>query len=127
MRKLPPLEADGVSQSSYVSHVVGPRTYTKAAIDLTATVQKYRKDAETILESQRVSATYSTYSDVVIESFTSRIAGCDRRFAEQGGGLERRRCVCSVLNELAEGNNGLPYIDDWQNIYQQLGCAEFKV
>jgi hypothetical protein len=95
---------------------------SKSVIDLTATVQKYRNDPETIQESERISVRYSTYSDGVIESFTGRMMGCDERFAAQGGGKDRRRCICSILNELAEGNNGLPDIDDWKKIYQQLGC-----
>jgi hypothetical protein len=100
---------------------------SKSVIDLTATVQKYRNDPETIRESERVSVRFSTYSNGVIESFTDRMIRCDERFTAQGGGKDRRRCVCSILNELADGNNGLPDIDDWKNIYNQLDCGRDRV
>jgi hypothetical protein len=100
---------------------------TKSTIDLTLAVQKYRNDPDTIRESQRVSVRFSTYSDVVIESFTEKLKGCDERMALQGGGKDRRKCVCSLLNELEEGNNGVPEIDDWENMYKKLDCAKLKV
>ncbi len=97
---------------------------TKATIDLTSTYEKYRKDHETIQESQRASQVFSTYSDAELDSLLRKLKGCRDRFVAQGGGADRARCICSVLHEAAEGNGGkLPYVDDWQNIYQQLGCA----
>ena len=91
--------------------------------DLTKTYTKYRNDAATVREANRVSVAFSTFSDAEVESLLRRLEGCRDRFIAQGGGAERARCICSVLREAAEANGGvLPVIDDWQNIYHQLRC-----
>ncbi len=98
---------------------------TKAAVDLEQTFQKYVGDPETVREARRVSIAFSTYSQTEVESLLRRLEGCGDRFISQGGGKERARCVCSVLNEARDGNGGrLPLIDDWQNIYDQLQCSK---
>jgi hypothetical protein len=97
---------------------------TKSSIDLYVSYAKYRQDAATISESRRVSAAYSSYSEGELESLLRRLHGCRDRFIEQGGGKDRARCICSVLQEAKEGNGGtLPIVDDWQIIYSQLGCG----
>ena len=97
---------------------------TKATVDLKDTYEKYRHDHATIQESERVGAAFTTYRDAEVESLLRRLEGCRDRFISQGGGAERARCICSVLNEAAEGNGGrLPAIDDWQNIFSQLRCS----
>jgi hypothetical protein len=98
---------------------------TKASIDLGATVLKYRSDPETIRESQRVSVAFSTFSEEEVQSLLNRMKGCQDRFIAQGGGLDRARCMCSVLQQAKDGNGGtLPHIDDWQNIYAQMNCGK---
>jgi hypothetical protein len=97
---------------------------TKASVDLVATYQKYRADKATIAESHRASGAYSSYSEEELQSLLDRLQGCRQRFIDQGGGLDRARCICSVLNEAQDGNGGtLPDVDDWQNIYSQLRCG----
>jgi hypothetical protein len=97
---------------------------TKATIDLRATYEKYVKDKDTIRESERVSHDFSTYSDAEVESMLFRLKGCRDRFVSQGGGAERAKCICSVLQEAMEGNGGtLPRIDDWENIFRRLDCT----
>jgi hypothetical protein len=78
----------------------------------------------TIRESRRVSVAFSTYSDDEVEALLRRIEGCRQRFIDQGGGVDRARCIWSILEEASEGNGGeLPLIDDWRNIYSQLYCG----
>jgi len=97
---------------------------TKASIDLGKTYAKYRNDRETQQESRRVSVVFSTFSEEEVQALADRLRGCRDRFVEQGSGTDRARCICSVLNEVVAANGGtLPAIDDWQNIYFQLGCA----
>jgi len=99
----------------------------KAGGDATEIYKKYRRDKATIQESERVSVRFSTYSDEEIEATLRRFHGCRERFIQQGGGADRSRCICSVLNELAEGNGGtLPPIDNFQEIYNQLGCSRTR-
>ena len=93
-------------------------------VDLERTHQKYRHDPETIQEARRVSAQFQTFSEPEVKSLLDRIQGCRDRFISQGGGTDRARCICSVLNEARAGNGGnLPLIDDWRKIYDQLACA----
>ncbi len=96
----------------------------KFGADILESYQKHRQERETIQESRRVSKAYSTYSEEELEAILSRLKQCRDRFIKQGGGSDRARCVCSVLDEAKKGNGGqLPIIDDWENIYRQLGCG----
>lgn len=97
---------------------------TKAGIDFASTLQRHREEGTTIRESERASQSYSTYSDGELDAILKRLKGCRDRFIEQGGGVDRSRCLCSVLNEMRDGNGGkLPRIDDWGRIYSELKCA----
>jgi hypothetical protein len=96
----------------------------KSGADVIESYRKHRAEKETIQESQRVSATFSTYSEGELKAILARLEQCRDRFIKQGGGTDRARCVCSVLDEVKNGNGGqLPRIDDWENMYRQLGCA----
>jgi len=95
----------------------------KLGEDVLDSYRKHRQEADTIQESQRVSVVFSTYSEDEVRAILLRLQGCRDRFIAQGGGADRARCVCNVLNEVKEGNGGhLPLIDDWENIYRQLNC-----
>ena len=96
---------------------------TEGAVDYAANFQRHRQERATIAEARRASEEYSTYSDDEVRSILDRIEGCRKRFIEQGGGADRRRCLCSILKEIAEGNGGqLPHIDDWRNMFNKLSC-----
>lgn len=97
---------------------------TKATIDLRSTYEKYRLDSDTIRESQRVSLSFSTYSEAEVEEILRRLEGCRDRFISQGDGADRARCICSIFRHVMDGNGGvLPVIDDWGNIFRQLKCS----
>jgi hypothetical protein len=101
---------------------------TKATIDLRQTYEHYRRDRETISESERVSVQFSSYSDDEVRALGGRVKGCRDRFIAQGSGADRAKCICSVLNEAKIGNGGtLPLIDDWENIYRTLNCARVGI
>lgn len=98
----------------------------KSGADVIESYRKHKQERDTIQESRRVSAVFSTYSEAELKAILSRLEQCRDRFIKQGGGQDRARCVCSVLNEVKKGNGGqLPLIDDWANIYHQLNCANF--
>jgi hypothetical protein len=100
---------------------------TKAAIDLRETYEHYRSDRETINESERVSVHFSSFSEGEVRALLDRVQGCRDRFIAQGGGTERVKCICSVLNEAKIANGGnLPLIDDWENIYRALRCSSIS-
>lgn len=95
----------------------------KGAADYTQRFQYHREEPDTRREARRVSAAYSTYSDREIEELIRKIEGCRDRFISQGSGQDRARCLCSILNEIKDGNGGsLPHIDDWQRMYDELNC-----
>ncbi|MCL5010684.1 MAG: hypothetical protein M1127_00515 [Patescibacteria group bacterium] len=96
----------------------------KSGADLLASYQKHKQEKETVQESQRVSEVFSTYSENEVKKILLRLEQCRDRFIKQGGGTDRASCLCSILNEVKIGNGGqLPIIDDWANIYRQLGCG----
>jgi hypothetical protein len=97
---------------------------TKAAIDFAATVQKYRRDPDTIGEAQHVSARFSTHSDAEIDALAKRMASCRSRFIDEGSGQQKSRMHLQRSDWRCGGNGGqLPFVDDWQNMYSQLKCA----
>lgn len=106
-------------------------SWLKAAYDVISTgadlyeaYRKHKAEKDTAREAARISSVFSTYSEEEIEALVERIKGCMERFIQQGGGADRVRCICSVLNEIRVGNGGvLPEIDDWQRIYAQLNCG----
>jgi ribosomal 50S subunit-associated protein YjgA (DUF615 family) len=100
----------------------------KSGADVIESYHKHRQEKETIQESQRVSVVFLTYSENELKAILSRLEQCRDRFIKQGGGGDRASCICSVLNEVKHGNGGrLPLIDNWENIYRQLGCGDKKI
>jgi hypothetical protein len=65
---------------------------------------------------------FSTYSDDEIKSIERRLKACRDRFINEGDGPQRRRCFCSVLGDVKDGNGGSIPIPDWDSIYKTLGC-----
>jgi hypothetical protein len=105
-------------------------SYAKAlfeAITLGADVreqyQKHRNERDTIAEAQRVSETFSTYSEQEVQAILDRLKACQDRFIKEGDGAARTRCYCQVFKDVIDGNGGkLPRIDAWENIYRQMNC-----
>lgn len=62
----------------------------------------------------------NSYDDDEIESILSRIQGCRDRFIDEGDGVNRARCICSVLNDAKAGNGGIMPIDEWEATYRNL-------
>jgi hypothetical protein len=97
--------------------------FAKSGLDYTTSFRKHKAERETQLEAERVSVVFTTYSEDEVKALTKRVEGCRERFIEQGGGKDRHRCICSVLNEASLGNGGrLPEIDDWRRMYEELAC-----
>jgi hypothetical protein len=71
----------------------------KSGEDIVESYRKHKQEKDTIQASGRVSATFSTYSDKEVKSSLSNLEKCRDRFIRQGGGENRARCICSVLNE----------------------------
>src|SRR5258708_40298926 len=93
----------------------------KSGADYAKSYQMHRRESDTIAESERVSGVYSTYSDREIQELIRKIEACRDRFIKQGSGADRARCLCSIFNEIRDGNGGrLPVIDDWQRMYNEL-------
>jgi len=91
--------------------------------DYVASYLRHKEDQATIAESRRASEIFSTYSDAELEAIIKRIQGCRDRFIEQGSGLDRARCLCSIFKEIMDGNGGrLPKVDAWERMYEQLKC-----
>src|ERR1700722_19193985 len=78
----------------------------KSGEDAYESYEKHKREKDTIQESQRVSVQFSTYSDAEVQAILARLKGCQDRFVRQGGGGDRSQCLCSVLNEVREGNGG---------------------
>ena len=96
----------------------------KSGADYAKSYQMHRQESATIAESQRVSEAYSTYSDREIQELIRKVEGCRDRFIKQGSGADRARCLCSIFNEIRDGNGGkLPAIDDWRRMYNELNCG----
>lgn len=83
----------------------------------------WTSDGETIQESQRVSADFLDYTDEQVRVMASRLQACLDQTVQRASPDQRAECICGILNEVRIGNGGhLPQIDDWQDVYRQLGC-----
>ena len=97
---------------------------SEGAVDYAANLTRHREERATQEAARRASVAYSTYSDAEIEAILKRIEGCRQRFITQGGGDDRKACLCSIFKEIAAGNGGtLPQVDDWENMFRRLNCA----
>jgi hypothetical protein len=92
-----------------------------------------RDTFETFLEQRRNSpdamqraavlqSALSTYSDEEVEAIRDRLQSCRDRFIREGSGGQRKQCLCSVLQDVKDGNGGSIPFDDWNDTYDTLGC-----
>lgn len=89
--------------------------------DILKAYEKHREERATRGEARRASQALSTYSEAEVEAITKRLKACRDRFIAEGSGAQRARCLCSVFDDLMEGNGGvLPPFDDWERIYRQV-------
>jgi hypothetical protein len=88
--------------------------YYEALKDVEADPTKIESDAKSLS---------NTYSDDEIRSILDRIQGCRDRFIDEGHGKNRQRCICSVLSDARDGNGGTLPIDEWNDMYERLGCT----
>jgi hypothetical protein len=96
----------------------------RTGTDYATSFSRHRSESRTNTEARVASAKFSTYSDREVEELIRKIEGCRDRFINQGGGKDRARCLCSIFNEVKDGNGGtLPDIDSWRDMYKQLDCA----
>jgi hypothetical protein len=85
--------------------------------------QRRLASPEAPTRADALSKAFSTYSDEEVDAIRERIEGCRRRFIEEGSGEQRKRCLCSVLTDVKDGNGGSIPIGDWADTYDQLGCG----
>jgi hypothetical protein len=84
---------------------------------------KRRKNAPDYLSRGEILRNiFGTYSDDEVEAIKNRIESCRNRFIAEGSGKNRVACLCSVLNDVKDGNGGTIPIPEWERTHQQL-CA----
>lgn len=67
---------------------------------------------------------FSTYRDEEMKELEKRLINCSKRFVAEGNGNARRACLCSVLTDIYDGNNGFPK-EEWSKLAKQL-CGTIK-
>ncbi len=98
---------------------------TTLCVDLQRAYQQHRAEKATIAEAERVSRVFSTFSEGEVDAILKRLQSCRDRFITEGSGAARRKCLCSVFQDVIDGNGGtLPHIDDWESIVRQLSCPK---
>ena len=82
-----------------------------------------RINASDINEKARaVKIAFNTYSDEEMEAIRNRIKNCQNHFITESSGEQRRKCLCSVLSDVKDGNGGSIPDQEWQESYVQLNC-----
>ena len=81
-----------------------------------------QEDPQLQRKADALAAALSTYSDEETAAIIERIERCRRRFVEEGAGEARRRCICSVLRDVRDGNGGAIPDPEWDRAYRQLRC-----
>jgi hypothetical protein len=97
------------------------------APDYYASLKRHREEQATVRAAHLANQLYSTFSDRELEELIHKIEACRDRFIQQGSGKDRSRCLCSIFNEIMDGNGGeLPNIDGWHEMYAQLRCSRMR-
>ncbi|PTR10074.1 hypothetical protein C8R32_102163 [Nitrosospira sp. Nsp5] len=84
-----------------------------------------RRERDPTIAAKELALTkaFSTYAQSEVQAILDRIERCRRQFIEEGSGVARRNCLCSVLRDVRDGNGGTIPDPEWEKNYNQLGCA----
>jgi len=74
--------------------------------DIREQYKKHRKERDTLVEANRVSDVFLTFSDQEVQAILERLKACQARFTKEGDGAARRRCFCQVFKDVVDGNGG---------------------
>jgi|APSaa5957512535_1039671.scaffolds.fasta_scaffold314016_1 hypothetical protein len=86
-------------------------------------LQKHKSDPKLPQKAAILREALSTYSEDEVESIQDNLNHCQEQFKATGNGPGRVQCFCFVLRNVKDGNGGtMPDIDNWQAVYEQLGC-----
>jgi len=88
---------------------------TAAKYSLTYAEALKRQDPEKI--RAQAARLVNTYSDRELESLKDRIQACRDRFADEGDGKQRTRCMCSVYRDVLDGNGQNFPLPEWEEDY----------
>src|SRR5437868_2316511 len=67
---------------------------------------QHLNEADTQAEARRVSKLFTSYSDAEIEAILARINACKERFIREGFGMNRKSCLCSIFEDVKDGDGG---------------------
>jgi len=95
----------------------------KYGAEYTAAFARKMDEPATNAAAQKVSLVLSTYSDDEVEQLLRRIKRCRDHFIDEGSGIERVKCMCSVLRDIKDGNGGDFPLDEWEELFRQLKCG----
>ena len=121
----PQLLPDWASLAAIISAMVD---VTQLGRDTFAGYLKKRQgDPDLAKKGAELQIALSTFSTAEMASIVRRINDCKERFIREGAGTTRRQCLCSVLQDVKDGNGGAIPDRDWQSTYEQLGCGGSKL
>jgi hypothetical protein len=96
--------------------------YTVGRDSFTSFLDRRKRASDYLSRGELLKHALSTFSDRELDAIKERIEGCRDRFINEGSGVRRKNCLCSVLNDVRDGNGGSIPIPEWDDIYNQLGC-----
>lgn len=98
----------------------------KSLVPVFKILKRHMKDDEIRQEAKKAAEVYSTFSYEELKEISRRLDDCKNRFMLGLNGKERSRCICKVLNDVMRANGGrLPQVDEWQKMYDELGCDRY--
>lgn len=94
----------------------------KFGSDYTTSFLNYQQDPETCAEGRRVGQMVYNSSSDEIAAFMQDIETCRDRII-QGRPEDPARCLCSIFNNIKDGNQGVLLVGEWTLMYRELGCS----
>lgn len=79
-------------------------------------------DPSTAETAEILAKAFSSYSPDEIAAIENRITRCRDRFIQEGAGEARRKCFCSVLRDVRDGNGGTFPNPEWERTFTHLNC-----
>lgn len=114
-----------LEQASQLAAIVSAMAdvYTVGRETFASYLRARQSDANYEAAGERLLVALGSYNDREVNRIKARIEGCRDRFIAEGGGSDRKDCLCSVLREVRDGNGGTLPDKGWQKTFEVLGCG----
>jgi hypothetical protein len=114
----------GLEHASQIAAIISAMAdvYSVGKESFSQYLERRQKAKDYVSRGEILQKALSSYDDDEIDAINERIRSCKDRFIREGSGQNRKKCLCSVLTDVKDGNGGDFPFPEWDRLYRQLGC-----